>query len=234
MENINLFPVKPEYQARERQDAGKALIGSARLCNKAQFFAMTLLCMILGISVSCSKKDNNNSNNRLPEFTVPLSEDAGTAVDLGLSVKWADKNLSGYYGWGIVEPLGSREDPSDYQKEHEYPGNGYRDVISASEYDAARMNWGGSWRMPTYDEFQELQDKCTFEYNDRSKKIIVTGPNGNTLVFGNNIDYYMYFDMYYTGTTMIAFDIHYDTTFKQFELGSSVTSGVHMIRPVCD
>ena len=88
--------------------------------------------------------------------------------------------------------------------------------------------------MPTYDEFQELQDKCTFEYNDRSKKIIVTGPNGNTLVFGNNIDYYMHFDMYYTGTTMIAFDIHYDTTFKQFELGSSVTSGVHMIRPVCD
>ena len=30
-------------------------------------------------------------------------------------------------------------------------------------HDAARANWGGSWRMPTKEEFQELFDNCTWE-----------------------------------------------------------------------
>ena len=32
------------------------------------------------------------------------------------------------------------------------------------EDDAAQANWGGDWRMPTNDEFQELLDNATFEW----------------------------------------------------------------------
>ena len=42
-------------------------------------------------------------------------------------------------------------------------------TVLEPEDDAARANWGGDWRMPTEAEFQELRDKCTWEW---------TGMNG--------------------------------------------------------
>lgn len=33
-------------------------------------------------------------------------------------------------------------------------------------YDAATANWGGSWRMPTYDEMYELTRRCTWEWTE--------------------------------------------------------------------
>lgn len=56
-------------------------------------------------------------------------------VDLGLSVKWATCNV----GADSPESLG------DY-----FDGNG----------DAAHDEWGGGWRTPTLEEWEELLDKC--------------------------------------------------------------------------
>lgn len=49
------------------------------------------------------------------------------------------------------------------------------------EDDAAHVNWGGSWRMPTYDEQEELRTKCTWTWTtqNRVSGCKVTGPNGN-------------------------------------------------------
>ena len=52
--------------------------------------------------------------------------------------------------------------------------------------DAARTNWGGDWRTPTYDEWQELIDNCTWEWIGSSDSKIqfgwlVTGSNGNSI-----------------------------------------------------
>ena len=52
--------------------------------------------------------------------------------------------------------------------------------------DAASVNWGGSWRMPTHAEQQELVDNCTWEwvtsYNNVSVMgYVVTGSNGNSI-----------------------------------------------------
>ena len=38
------------------------------------------------------------------------------------------------------------------------------DISGSSTYDAARYNWGGKWRLPTADEFQELVDNCTWTW----------------------------------------------------------------------
>lgn len=51
-----------------------------------------------------------------------------------------------------------------------------------AEYDAAAANWGGSWRMPTLDEIQELIDNCTWEQKVTMNGVYgnkVIGPNGN-------------------------------------------------------
>ncbi len=46
--------------------------------------------------------------------------------------------------------------------------------------DAANQNWGGSWRMPTVAEIQELLDNCTIE------DAISQGVKGQKLTSKNN------------------------------------------------
>lgn len=49
--------------------------------------------------------------------------------------------------------------------------------------DAAHVNWGGSWRMPTYEELDELGTKCTWKWTTQNgvNGLKVTGPNGNSI-----------------------------------------------------
>lgn len=53
------------------------------------------------------------------------------------------------------------------------------------EDDAARAVWGGSWRMPTQAEMQELLDECTcvWTIRERLSGIIFTSANGNSVFF---------------------------------------------------
>ena len=49
--------------------------------------------------------------------------------------------------------------------------------------DAARANWGGSWRMPTIDEWAELMDNCTWTEVTHNGVLgrLVTGSNANSI-----------------------------------------------------
>ena len=49
--------------------------------------------------------------------------------------------------------------------------------------DAARANWGGSWRMPTDAEITELKDQCSWTWTTQNSVngCLVTGPNGNSI-----------------------------------------------------
>lgn len=53
------------------------------------------------------------------------------------------------------------------------------------EDDAAHVNWGGDWHMPTQEEFQELMENCTFEWitlENGNKAYKITGSNGNSII----------------------------------------------------
>lgn len=68
--------------------------------------------------------------------------------------------------------------------------------------DAATANWGGSWRMPTQSECQELCDNCTFKLINLNHKAgyKVTGPNGNWIFFpsaGYYSDYSLWANVQY-------------------------------------
>ena len=122
--------------------------------------------------VSCKKDDPDKS---------PYDK---YAVDLGLSVKWAslnvgasnEKDLGYYYGWGetsekpdgtyydwdsylVFKGIGTDDDSRDAALAKLFDS----DKILKSEYDVASVKWGGTWRMPTYNEFLELLEKCTWE-----------------------------------------------------------------------
>ena len=134
---------------------------------------------------------------------VPVIPDTPTvgieAVDLGLSVKWASCNVGAerpeeygdYFAWGETSPkeeysletyqyVKITEDAWGDTTEYEWTNLG---DISGTQYDAASVNWGGAWRMPTKAEQDELLSNCTWEksmYND-VKGYLVTGPNGNSI-----------------------------------------------------
>lgn len=117
---------------------------------------------------------------------------AGAVVDLGLSVYWCSCNVGAespeeygdYYAWGETKPKSSYrpENYSYYNTETET----YTDIgenISGTEYDAATVNLGSDWKMPTKDEFQELLDNCTWEWTQISgvNGYKITGSNGNSI-----------------------------------------------------
>lgn len=114
-----------------------------------------------------------------------LSED--DAVDLGLSVKWASCNLGAtvpegfgdYYAWGETSPkeIYSEETYQHFDSEWGYRNLGYN--ITETPYDAAHVNLGEGWRMPTQLEWQELCSKCKWQWSS------VNGVNGYTVTASN-------------------------------------------------
>ena len=114
---------------------------------------------------------------------------AGTAVDMGLSVKWSSLNLGatkpeefGYsFAWGETWPKNycnwSTYDVMTYYAN----GKEFKDFAYVD--DAARAALGGKWRIPTKDEWIELRSKCfcTWTTVNGVNGIMVTGQNGNSI-----------------------------------------------------
>ena len=119
-------------------------------------------------------------------LTVSQKINGHEYVDLGLSVKWATCNVGAekpsnygdYYAWGEIETK------DDYSPEtSSTTGKEISDFSGNPEYDVAAAKWGGTWRMPTADEFTELINNCTMESaeQDGVLGVKVTGPNGNSI-----------------------------------------------------
>lgn len=146
----------------------------------------------------------------------------GEAVDLGLSVKWASCNVGAnspegygkYFAWGetVVKSNYSTSNSLTYGasfSDLKLYGVVYDGSLTA-EYDAATVNWGENWRMPTLDEIKELTNKCTwerFEFNG-VPGCRITGPNGNSIFLPASG---VYRDDYQDGSLLydVGFDGYY-------------------------
>lgn len=128
------------------------------------------------------------------------------AVDLGLpsGLKWASSNIGAempentgnIFMWGATTPA-EKQDCSWYiapfnNYNSSYNGKYFEEHMSEwldnyilkPEYDAAHVIWGGQWRMPTKEEFEELMNHCTWkkiETINGIKGYKVTGPNMNSI-----------------------------------------------------
>ena len=143
-----------------------------------------------------------DSPNESPEY-----------VDLGLSVKWATCNIGAtkpeeygdYFAWGEVSPKDSFSEENHKwirtwwheTEDGSCPIPGYHSHTEFTKYhshvdgktildkedDAAVVNWGENWRMPTWDETKELLDKCIWEMTSQNgvSGFKVTGTNGNSI-----------------------------------------------------
>lgn len=126
-------------------------------------------------------------------------------VDLGLSVKWATCNVGAtspeevgeYFAWGETVSKswydwstyklcgGSRETMNKYCSKSSFGTIDDKTQLDLED-DAARINWGGSWRMPTKEEQDELRNTNNCEWffqriNGVSGYTVKSKKNGNTI-----------------------------------------------------
>ena len=104
-------------------------------------------------------------------------------VDLGLSVMWADRNVGAktpqdyglYFSWGnvdghVIDENGNVTDGYSFD-ENTYStsfGGQYTGSTLDAEHDAATVNMGSDWRMPTSGETLELVNNTEQYYIDLS------------------------------------------------------------------
>ena len=200
-----------------------------------------------------------------PELDQLSGEENGHGyMDLGLSVMWAQVNLGAsmigeygdYYAWGETET-------KDYFWYNTYkycegrqntltkyctnPSEGKVDSLTTLELedDAAYVQWGGNWRIPTREEWIELRNTCTWTYTRENgiKGWKATAPNGNCIFFPlgggcmfnenetiNHVGYYRSSSLgeKYSGSTYIVIMRTDEVTWSN---GSR--QGGLSIRPVC-
>ena len=126
-------------------------------------------------------------------------------VDLGLpsGLKWATCNVGatkpeeygGYYAWGETEEKenydwstykwckGSESTMTKYCTSTSY-GTVDNKTVLDPEDDVAHVKWGGSWRMPTKAEQDELRNNCTWSWTTQNG---VNGYKVTSNVNGNSI-----------------------------------------------
>lgn len=170
-------------------------------------------------------------------------------VDLGMpsGLKWATCNIGAssseeagnYYAWGEVTPK------SDYSwTNYKFRTSGEsKDDVKVSKYntvsyygvvdnkttlempdDAARVNWGGEWRMPTTAEFYELKNQCTCTWTSQDGKkgykvtsitngnsifLPVTGYRNGTTLFDDESFGYYWSSMLNTSNTRDAWSLRF-------------------------
>ena len=129
------------------------------------FLTLLSICLLFQMSLSqCAQKQTKSQ--------VTTGTHAGHEwVDLGLSVKWATCNVGAntpeeygnYYAWGETSTKSNYDDDNCKTWERSMS-----DIRGNSSYDAARANWGGSWRLPTKAEFDELISNCTRQWTTQN------------------------------------------------------------------
>lgn len=121
-------------------------------------------------------------------------------VDLGLpsGLKWATCNVGAsspeeyglYFAWGETTGYTAEQVTAGVR---EFNTESYTAWEISSdltlEQDAAHVNLGGNWRMPTKAEFDELIDNCTYSWTDDyngtgvAGKVFTSKVNGKSVFF---------------------------------------------------
>lgn len=154
------------------------------------------------------KSTDSNTNISIPitvnQFHSNLCPDSNHPhmVDMGTGVYWACCNVGAsspeeygeYYAWGETSTKsnydwstykwcnGSGTSIIKYCNDSQYGTVDNKTQLELSD-DAARVNWGGSWRMPTIDELSELNSNCTWTWItiNQVSGYKVTASNGNSI-----------------------------------------------------
>ena len=106
--------------------------------------------------------------------------------DYGDYFAWGETTTKSVYNWSTYQYCnGSSSTLTKYCTNSSYGYNGFTDNLTnlLPEDDAAAANWGGDWRMPTKEEWQELLNNTTSVWTTQNgvNGRLFTASNGNSL-----------------------------------------------------
>ena len=168
-----------------------------------------LLALLMVFAVSCTKPDeqnnggNNNSNNGgnnlndheyvdlgLPSGTLWATCNLGaqTPEEYGDYFAWGETQPKNIYSWNTYKYCNGDNGWNTLTKYCTESGNGYNGftdnlTILLPEDDAATVNWGSEWCMPTQSQWEELYQYTTNTITTQNdvRGLFLTGSNGNSL-----------------------------------------------------
>lgn len=170
----------------------------SKLMKRILFFVLALvLCSF--VFFYCDKEDDILKNVS-PSIEM---HNGYEYVDLGLpsGLKWATCNVGAespedygdYFAWGETSPKSdydtykyyssSTDELTKYCTDSDYGPTDTKTTLDLID-DAARVNLGGSWRMPTSAEQDELREKCTWNWttlNGIKGYKVASKSNGNSI-----------------------------------------------------
>jgi len=146
--------------------------------------------------------------NDTPSAAPAVSSEEAIAVDMGLpsGTLWCDRNVGAkfpedygaFFSWGNTDPHYPNRDNMDwgddddgfdysfdsdtYEKTAGYKLEGNIDMA----HDAARVNMGEPWQMPTEEQIKELFDNCDWvrkTINGINGYLVTSKINGNVIFF---------------------------------------------------
>ena len=185
-------------------------------------------------------------------------------VDLGLSVKWATCNLGAtkpeeygkYYAWADTKgyAIDGSHDFSwantpycingNYNSWSKYTSG---DATLESSDDAVIVNLGGTWRMPTHKEWQDLYNECTWTWTTLNgvSGYKVSSKKNNNYIFlpaagyrsGASSDYvgsggYYWSSQVYSSNVFGAWNMYFHSGSRNPDSGYNRCCGFS-VRPVC-
>ena len=154
------------------------------------YYAVTAISVIALLSSCDNKLDVLEPTQDVFVPETPNTINGHEYVDLGLSVKWATCNIDalnpveygGYYAWGDdapyahiaeifakngvfkkdIKPLSESGFSEDLARYHRVMF-ALECRLELKNADIAQYKWGEGWRLPTYTEFKELYNNCTWQ-----------------------------------------------------------------------
>ena len=223
------------------------------------FLSMLTVCLSVMIA-SCDSKQHEYVDLGLPSGTL------WATCNIGAS---SPEEIGDYFAWGETETkenysLKTYKFFSKFEKEYgfdkvkkvvKYNFDETYDLVDGkatldSEDDAAHVNWGGKWRMPTIDEWKELCDtmycsstptiqngvkgfKVTSVKNGNSIFLPITGlRRGSELWHEGEIGYYWSSSRDPRDVATYSRCLHFDDVAPVMGWGINIRSDGLCIRPV--
>lgn len=161
-----------------------------------------LLPMLAVFFAACEKsKDDPKQNHEAVDLGLSVkwatcNVGATQPEEYGDYFAWGETKPKEVYDWSTYKYMQNGKSSWEYITKYTIPDNqktgiwyngdtfiGDNKTTLDLADDAAHVNWGGSWRMPTVEEFGELHKKCTWTLIQKKgiNGYEVEGPNGNSI-----------------------------------------------------
>lgn len=162
----------------------------------------------------------------LPSGTLWATMNVGaeTPEDYGDYFAWGEIASKSTYYWSYYIHTTNGEYGLTKYCTNEIRGNVDNKTELDPEDDAAYMNWGKGWRMPSKTQQDELYESCTWTWDSKRGGFLVTGPNGNSIFlpaagcyYGKNNNSAITFGYYWSRSLSSNKDYTYNAYYLYFD-----------------